>query len=133
MSGVYTDRTETVQEERRRIRITCGSAIIHSFPIPLGTEIGHLDRTVTTNVTFSGSFAIDFVIAFESTCTYLASEIQDERHHTRITCGPVLIYSFPVPLGAEIGHLDRTVTTNVTSLAHMLLILLLLSAAVARI
>ena len=30
--------------------------------------------TVTTTVTFSGSFAIDFVIAFSSSCTYLASE-----------------------------------------------------------
>ena len=52
MSGVYTARTETSQEEQRRIRITRGSALIHSFPMPLGTEIGHLDRTVTTDVTF---------------------------------------------------------------------------------
>ena len=53
MSGVYIARTETSQEEQRRIRITSGSLLIHSFPMPLGTEIGHLDRTVTTDVTFS--------------------------------------------------------------------------------
>ena len=59
--------------------------------------------------------------------------VQDERHRTRIACGPTVIHSFPIPLGTEIGHLDRTVTTDVSLLVHMLLILLLLSAAAARI
>ena len=64
MSGVYIARIETSQEEQRRIRITNSSALIHSFPMPLGTEIGHLDRTVDTDVMFFGSFGIYLVIAF---------------------------------------------------------------------
>ena len=64
-------------------------------------EIGHLDRTVTTDVTFFDSFIINLVIAFESICTYFASEFPDERHHTRITCGPAIIHSLSVLLGVE--------------------------------
>ena len=57
--------------------------------------------------------------------------VRDKRHRTRIACDPTVSHSFPIPLGAEIGKLDRTVTTNVVFLAHMPLILLLLLAAAA--
>ena len=67
---------------------------------------------MTTDVTFFDSFAINLVIAFESTCTYFASEFPDERHHTRITCGPAIIHSLSVLLGVEIGYHNRIVTTN---------------------
>ena len=132
IGGVYSSRIETSQEEQCRIRIHFGSVLIHSFPMPLGTEIGHLDRTVTTDVTFF-SFAINFVIAFESTCTYFASEFPDERHHTRITCGLTIIHSLSVLLGCEIDYHNRIVTTNVTLSGQLPRILFLLLMAVARI
>ena len=52
MSGVYVDWTESVRCECHHTRISYSLEVSPYFPVPLGAEIGRLDRTATTNVLF---------------------------------------------------------------------------------